>query len=126
MELNENGIALLSTTNVPFDAIAAISLYTVPPGTRLLIDHVKVEAGSDAAATIVSVGQVGALTDFVPNNTLSNLDAQYDVVIIKPIPNTTPLKNKSYAAGTVIQMDVTTAVGGATNAGLLFGTLKAA
>ena len=56
----------------------------------------------------------------------SNLDAQYDVVTIKPIPNTTPLQNKSYAAGTVIQMDVTTAVGGATNAGLLFGTLKAA
>ena len=56
-------------------------------------------------------------------STLGNLDAQYDAAVLQPIPNTTPLKGKSYAAGTVIQIDVTTALGGASNTIYLFGFL---
>lgn len=57
---------------------------------------------------------------------LSNLDAQYDAVILMPVPNTTPAKMKSYAAGTVIQAQVTNQSGGATNTLHLFGFLYAA
>ena len=119
-------IALLSTTTVSHAAIAATTLFTVPSGFRFIPDHAKVEAAGDEAATIVSLGQVGALTDFLPNQTLSNLDAQYDMVICRPIQAATPAKHKSYAAGTVFQVNVTTNVGNAGNTYLLFGTLKAA
>jgi len=51
------------------------------------------------------------------------LDAQYDSVILMPVPNTTPTKTKSYAAGTVIEMKVATQSGGATNTVYLFGKL---
>jgi len=122
-DLKEKSIALLSTTTVAFNANAATTLYTVPVGKRCVLSHAVIIAGADASTTTASIGQVGALTDFVPVNTLSNLDAQYDVVIVRPIPNTTPLKGKSYAAGTVIQIDVTNQAGGATNTVQLFGTL---
>ena len=98
----------------------------MPAGFRFIPDHVKIEAAGDEAATIASFGQVGALTDFLPNQTLSNLDAQYDVAICRPIQAATPVQHKSYAAGTVFQVDVTTSVGNAANTYMLFGTLKAA
>src|SRR5574343_1353372 len=105
-KLIESATALLSSTTVTFGADGQTTLYTVPTGKRCVLSHVVIVAGADAGATTCTVGQVGALTDFLPTNTLSNLDAQYDAVILKPIPNTTPLKSKSYAAGTVIQIDV--------------------
>ncbi len=121
----EKVISLMSTTTVDHSAIAATTLYTVPTGFRWIPDHVKVEAAGDEAATIVSLGQVGALTDFLGNQTLSILDAQYDVVTLQPIPNATPVLQKSYAAGTVFQVNVTTAVGNAANTYYLFGNLQA-
>ncbi|MFA5378044.1 MAG: hypothetical protein WC455_19995 [Dehalococcoidia bacterium] len=122
-DLIESGVGLLSTTVVPLNANTAVTLYTVPVGKRCVLDHAVLVAGADAGTTTVSIGQVGALTDFLALNTLSNLDAQYDAVILKPIPNTTPLKGKSYVAGTVIQIDVTNQAGGATNTVYLFGFL---
>lgn len=123
MELNERSIARLSATTVSLAGTAATTLYTVPTGKRCVLTHAIIVAGADAGASIVTIGQVGALTDFLPANTLSNLDAQYDAVILQPIPATTPLKEKSYAAGTVIQINVTTAAGGASNTVYLFGFL---
>ena len=124
MDLKEKSVSLLSTTNVAFNGNGATTLYTVPAGKRCVLAYATVIAGADAGATTaVTIGQVGALTDFLASNILSNLDAQYDVVNLEPIPNTTPLKGKSYAAGTVIQMNVATQSGGATNSVLLFGTL---
>jgi len=115
-------IKQLSKTNVSFAANADTTLYTVPLGQRAVLRYAIVVAGSDAGATTtLSIGQDGAETDFVPANTLSNLDAEYDTVTLQPIPNTTPLKNKSYAGGTVIQAQVGSNSGGATNTVYLFG-----
>lgn len=121
---NTHHVFLLSRTTVSFAADADTTLYTVPTGYRCILDHAKVVAGADAGATTtISIGQNGAETDFIPANTLSNLDAEYDAVILKPIPNTTPLKNKSYAGGTVIQAEVASQSGGATNTVFLYGIL---
>ncbi len=125
-DLNNEGISLLSTTNLPLNAVAATTVYTVPANTRLVIDHAKLIAGADAGASALTIGKSTALTDFLGTQTVSNLDAQYDMVILKPVPNATPVKCKSYAAGDIIQVDVTTGSGGATNKFMLFGTLYAA
>jgi hypothetical protein len=123
MELNEHAITLLGEATVALNATGQTTLYTVPTGKRGILTHAVIVAGADAGASVVTIGQVGALTDWLAANTLDNLDAQYDAVILQPVPNTTPLKGKSYAAGTVIQIDVTTALGGASNAIYLFGFL---
>jgi len=122
--LDTKGAVLLSATTVALNANADTTIYTVPAGVRCILSHAILVAGADAGATTtIAIGQDGAETDFIPANTLSNLDAQYDAVKLQPIPNTTPLKNKSYAAGTVIQAQVGTQSGGATNTLYLFGTL---
>lgn len=121
--LRENSCSLLSTTTVALNANADTTLYTVPVGKRCILSHAILVAGADAGTTVISIGQDTAETDFIPNNTLSNLDAENDAVILKPIPNTTPLKNKSYAAGTLIQAKVSSQAGGAVNTLYLFGCL---
>jgi hypothetical protein len=121
--LREKSVSLLSVTTVSFGSNAQTTIYTVPVGKRCVLNHAQIIAAADAGTTTITIGQVGALTDFIPANTLSNLDAQYDVVIVRPIPNTTPLKSKSYAAGTVIQIDVGSFAGAAGNTVYLFGTL---
>ena len=115
---------LLSTTTVAFNADADTTLYTVPTGKRCVLSYAIVVAAGDAGATTtVSIGQNTAETDFVPANTLSNLDAEYDSVILMPIPNTTPLKIKSYAADTVIEAQVASQSGVAGNTIYLFGII---
>lgn len=122
--LNEKCLKLLSATVVAFNANGDTVLYTVPTGKRCVLVLAVAEAGSDAGATTaLSIGANGSETDFVPAHTLSNLDAQYDVVILQPAPGTTPSKIKSYAAGTVIEAQVTNQSGGATNTVYLFGFL---
>lgn len=117
-------IALLSTTTTSFAADADTTLYTVPTGKRCVLSHAIVVAAGDAGATTtLSIGQDTAETDFIPANTLSNLDAQYDSVILQPIPNTTPLQIKSYAAATVIEAQVASHSGVADNTIYLFGIL---
>ena len=122
MNAKEKVISLLSSTTVAFNADAHTVLYTVPVGKRCVLNSACIVAAGDAGATTsVSIGANGTETDFVPANTLSNLDAQYDSVWLTPIPNTTPLKGKSYAAGTVIEMAVATQSGAAGNIVYLFG-----
>ena len=122
-DLKEKACTLLSTTTVALNSNADTTIYTVPVGKRCILSHAVLVAGADAGVTTISIGADGTETDFIPNNILGNLDAQYDAVILKPIPNTTPLKNKSYAAGTAIQCTVASQAGGATNTMYLFGTL---
>ena len=124
MELNTRSATLLSSTTIALNANVDTTLYTVPVGKRCVLAYALLVAGADAGATTtISIGADGTETDFIPANTLSNLDAQYDAVILQPIPNTTPLKGKSYAAGTVIQAQVGNQSGGATNTLYLFGFL---
>lgn len=124
---DEHTIALLAkVTTIDHSSATAQNLYTVPTGYRLAgIDKVDIEAAGDETNTDITIGQVGALTDFIGTTQLDNLDAQFDVVTIKPIQADPPVKKKSYAAGTVIQVDVVVANGNANNTYLLYGLLKA-
>jgi hypothetical protein len=122
-DLKEVSIALVSTTTVSLAATGQTTLFTVPAGKRFVPTKALVIAGADAGASIVTLGKSTALTDFLAAQTLSNLDAQYDAVKLQPIQNATPVKQKSYAAGDIFQIDVTTAAGGATNTVKLFGFL---
>jgi hypothetical protein len=122
--LKEKAISLLSTTTVALNADADTTIYTVPTGKRCVLTHAILVAGADAGATTtISIGQDSAETDFLAANTLSNLDAANDAVILRPIPNTTPLKSKSYAGGTVIQAQVASQSGGASNVLYLYGMI---
>ena len=123
MDLRENALTKVSTTTVAFDAVAATTLYTVPPGKLFIPVCAVIRAGADAAVSTVTFGRVGALTDWLDTLTLSNLDADGDQVLVMPIPHATPVKQKTYAAGVVFQIDVTAANGGASNKVDLFGFL---
>jgi len=122
--IEENSIALLSIVTVDHSAAAQTTLLTVPSGFRFIPDHVKIESAGDESNTDITLGQVGALTDFIGTTQLDNLDAEYDVVKVQPIQADPPVKQKSYAAGTVFQVDVTAANGNAGNTYFVFGTLK--
>lgn len=123
-ELNELAETILSSTTVALNAVAQTTLYTVPTGKRLVITKAALIAGASGGDAVLTIGKQGSATDFLGAQTLSNLAAQYDVVILQPIPNATPVLNKSYAAGSIIEADVTTgSTGGATNTMLLFGIL---
>ncbi len=113
----------LSKTTVSFAADGQTTLFTVPTGMRCIIDKVDVIAAADCGTTTVTIGQVGALTDFLGTQTLSGLDAAYDVASLRVIPNATPVVKKSYAAGTVIQIDVGAHAGAAGNTVILYGSL---
>ena len=116
--------SLLSVTTVSFAADADTTLYTVPAGVRCVLHYAIIVANADAGATTtISIGADGTETDWLPVNTLSNLDAQYDAVTVLPVPNTTPTKIKSYAATTVIQAQVTNQSGGTGNTIYLYGHL---
>ena len=122
-DLKEKGIALLSTTTIALNANADTTLYTVPTGKRCVLTHAILVAGADAGTTEISIGADGAETDFIPINTLSNVNAQYDVAILVPQPSLTGIGQKSYAAATVIQAQVTQQAGGASNTIYLYGFL---
>jgi len=123
-KLTEYTETLLSTTNVALNATGQTTLYTVPAGKRLVITKALLVAGASAGDGVLTIGEQGTATDFLGAQTLSNLAAQYDVAILQPIPNATPVKNKSYDAGSIIEADVTTgSTGGATNSMMLFGIL---
>lgn len=120
----DDKVKLLSTTSLALNANGDTTIYTVPSNKRCVLIYAIIVAGSDAGATTtVAIGQDTAETNFVPANTLSNLDVINDAVIIRPVPSTTPLKSKSYAPNTVIQAQVGTQSGGATNTIYLFGLL---
>ena len=124
VDLKEKAVALLSTTTISFAADAVTTLYTVPAGKRCVLSHAVIVAAADVGATTtITIGQNGATTDFLASNILSNLDAQYDAVIVRPVPNTTPLKSKSYAAATVIEATVGSQSGSAANTLYRFGFL---
>jgi len=123
-ELKENALVLLSATTVSLAANADTTIYTVPAGKRCILSHALLVLGANAGTSDLSIGQDSAETDFLPVQNLDNLNAQYDVGLLMPVPSTTPaLPQKSYAAGTVIEARVANHAGGATNTLYLFGLL---
>jgi len=124
--LNHNVAGMLgSVDSVDLNAEAATTLYTVPTGKKCVLDYVRLRnISADCASAVVTVGQVGALTDFLGSQTLSGLDAAASTGVLMPIPAATTVKGIEYTAGEIIQIDVATAAGSACTATVeLFGTL---
>ena len=122
-DMKEKGLTLLSATTVSLASDADTVIYTVPAGKRCILHSAILVAAADAGTSVISIGANGAETDFLPNNTLSGVNAQYDAAILMPVPNTTPTLTKSYAAGTVIDAKVSSHAGSAGNTLYLYGTL---
>jgi len=116
-------LRLLSVTNIPLNANGDSTIFTVPTNMRCILDHAKLVAGADASTSDISIGQNTAETDFIGVTNLDNLDAANDMVVLAPVPSATPATLKSYAAGTVIEAQVSNQAGGATNQLYLYGTL---
>ena len=117
---------LSGIVTVSLAAAAATTLYTVPTGYTAVIDHVDLILGADASTSALTIGRSTALTDFLDTQTLSALDADGDKTCLRPIPSATSVKEKTYAAGTIIQVNVTTGNGGATNYMIVWGYLAVA
>lgn len=118
-----SGAQLLSVTNLPLNADGETTIYTVPAGVRCVLSYAILVAGADAGSTDLTIGADGSETDWLGTQQLDNLDAQYDAVMLMPVPNATPVKIKSYAAATVIKAVVANNAGGATNTLYLYGML---
>lgn len=125
-EALEEVICLLSETTIAdFSAQVQTTLYTVPVNKVLKLFAAQVECDADVGAALqFQIGQNGATTDFIGSAAGDNLDADNDFILAMPVPSATPAKLKKYAAGTVIEFDVT--VGGNAVAGsvLLYGILR--
>lgn len=125
-DLRENSISLLSATTVSLAADGQTTIYTVPVGKRCILAFAILVVGADAGTTDIQIGAQGSTTDFCGPSDLDLINAQYDACILQPMPVATPgsiVLTKSYAAGTIIEADVTNFAGGATNTLYLYGTL---
>lgn len=116
-------IRMLSTTTVALNANAQTTLYTVPAGYRCVLTSAVLVLAADAVTTDIAIGQQGATTDFIATTDLGLIDAQYDCCILQPIPAANVLLGKSYAATTIIEINVTNQAGAAGNTLYLFGFL---
>jgi len=110
--LRECADALLSVTAIAdLSATGATSLYIVPVGKTLILTKALIKVAGDVGASgEITIGQVGALTDFVGTTNLDNANAASDVVLVAPVPSATPATLKEYTAAEIIQLNV--AVGG--------------
>lgn len=126
IDLKEYAIYPLSgEVTVSLAAAAATTLYTVPTGYTAVIDHVDIIVGADAGASTLTIGRSTALTDFLNTQTITALNAANAKGELRPVPNATTVKQVTYAAGVIIQVNVTAANGGATNTMIVWGYLIA-
>jgi hypothetical protein len=118
--LNERAIKLLSTTAIAsLASVTATTLYTVPAGKKCVLTEAWLEcAGNVGASLDFTIGRSTALTDFVGTTAGDNLDADEDIIIVKPVASATPSTNKIYPAAVIIQINV--AVAGNAVAGVLY------
>lgn len=93
------------------------SLYTVPAGTILMVDHVLMHTFSaDTLAAVVTFGHTGGSCDeFLGDQTLTGITAAYAAQALKfeIVPNATPVVRVPFTAAEVFAMEITTAAGGA-------------
>ena len=124
---DQYGIAKLSTTAITSLASEVeTTIYTVPVGYKCVLTEAWLECAGDVGATgVATIGKDGAETDFVGTTNLDYLDADEDIIIMKPVPSATPAKNKIYAAGVVIKFDLVTAGNAVAGVVYLFGYLIA-
>ena len=121
--IGTNSDSVLSATTLDLSADGNTTIFTVPSGKTAVLTKAVLVVGADAVSTDITIGQAGALTDFLGTQQTDNLDAAGDVGIMAPIPNATPVLQKAYAAGTIIKAVVANHAGGATNTLYLFGFL---
>lgn len=120
----ENSIQLLSKTAIALNTDGSTVLYIVPNGQRCMLSKAVLVVAGTAGTTDISIGQNGALADFIPASDLGNLNSANDSCILQPIPAVNVLLTKSYASGTSIEATITNANGFPTLATLyLFGFL---
>ena len=126
MDMNEECISMLASVSVDLNSVATTNLYTVPPGKKLVVDHVKLRnLSASAGSAVATFGQSGAKTDFLGSQTLSNLNAAGKAGKLMPVPAATPAAIEEYTAGEVFVIDVTTAAGSACTANAeVFGKLS--
>jgi len=124
-DLYEFADGLLSVTAIAdLSSETQTTLYTVPTGKTLILTKAMLRVAGDVGADgVVTIGQNGAVTDFVGTTNLDNLNASGDVVLIAPVPSATPATLKEYAATTVIELDVATAGNAEAGTLYLYGTL---
>jgi hypothetical protein len=128
-DLLENTDGLLSVTAIAdLSSVAQTTLYTVPVGKTLILTKAILVAdeGDVGAALVATIGQNGAADDFVGTTNGDNLDAAEECILMAPVPSATPATLIRYAAGTVIELDVTTGGNGVTGEVYLYGTLRPA
>lgn len=122
--LEEDSVSRLSTTAIAdLSSATATTLYTVPVLKTCVLSHARLRVAGDVGANLaVTIGQVGALTDFVGTTNGDNLDASGDVILIAPVPSATPATEKEYTAGEIIQIDVAVAGNAVAGTVYLWGT----
>jgi len=119
-DAKEKTIALLSSTaSCDLNAAGGTekSLYTVPTGKILIVDHVILHTFSaDTANAVVTFGHTGGTCDeFLGDQTLTGITAAYAAQCLKCaiVPNATPVVNVPFTAAEVFAMEITTAAGSA-------------
>jgi len=125
VDIKDRTTSMLQSGTLSLAVTGNTTAYTVPAGFNMIPFGIGIKAGADAGDSVVTAGLSTDLDDFLGEQTLSNLDAEDDYVLLMPIPAATPVKQKVYAAGEIVQIAVTTADGGATNTYYFFGTLEA-
>ncbi len=110
-DLKEKSIALISQ-NLGFDisSVASTTLFTVPVGKEFTPFAVCISKISATITTaVVTFGQSGAKTDFLPSQTLTNITTAGASVWLMPVPSATPAREQvTYTAGEAFVIDVTT------------------
>jgi len=115
----EQGIALLNSTatcNLNATAGTELGLYTVPVGKTAIIHSVVMRTFSaDTLLAVVTFGHTGTCEEWSGDVTLTGVTASYaeQVLILQPVPATTPLAKSMFTAGEVFMMEITTAAGSA-------------
>lgn len=120
--VKEKTIALISTTasvNLAAAATTEAVLYTVPTGSTFVPTMVVLRAFSaedHATPAIVTLGiGGGACDEFLPDQTLSGLTANFanEYLILRPIQAATPVTGDIIPAGSTFSIEITQANGAA-------------
>ncbi len=131
VDAKEKTIALLSSTaacNLNAAAGTEKSLYTVPTGKSLIVDHIDMHTFSaDALAAVITFGKTGgACEEYLGDQTLTGITASYATQSLRltVVPNATTVVQSLFTAAQVFAMEITTAAGGACTVTIdLFGHL---
>ena len=109
-DLKEKSLSLISQNlGVDFNTDADTTLFTVPTGKEFTPFAIAISnASANMTNAVVSFGLSSAKTDFLGNQTLSNVNAVGDSAWCMPIPSATPAGIVTYSAAESFVMDVVT------------------